>query len=188
MDEQIREGVGPAERIAAPRAAESMSVAGGERVWRPRGEGGAGRWFHPLVELTKSRVREFLREPEVVFWVFVFPVLLACALGIAFRNTEPEKVRIGVETANAAGADALVRAFANSPDVEAVALSPEEAAQGLRGGRLALVIKSAESGAAAAGPSAYTYRYDPTRPESRAARLAVDDALQRSLGRQDVTA
>jgi len=27
-----------------------------------------------------------LREREAVFWVFVFPVLLAAGLGIAFRN------------------------------------------------------------------------------------------------------
>ena len=28
---------------------------------------------HPLVELTLSRFREFVREPEAVFWVFAFP-------------------------------------------------------------------------------------------------------------------
>ena len=35
----------------------------------------------PLVELTRARLREFVREPEAVFWVFVFPVLMAIALG-----------------------------------------------------------------------------------------------------------
>ena len=39
----------------------------------------------PLVELTTARLREFLREPEAVFWVFAFPLLMAFALGIAFR-------------------------------------------------------------------------------------------------------
>src|SRR5262249_27184567 len=56
---------------------------------------------HPLIQLTLARLREFLREPEAVFWVFVFPVLLAFALGIAFRNTAPEKNRIAVENAGA---------------------------------------------------------------------------------------
>lgn len=32
------------------------------------------------------RILELKREPEVVFWVFVFPLLLAAGLGIAFRN------------------------------------------------------------------------------------------------------
>ena len=45
------------------------------------------RWTgHPLVQLTRVRYREFFREPEAVFWVFIFPVLLAAGLGIAFRN------------------------------------------------------------------------------------------------------
>jgi len=35
------------------------------------------------------------------------------------------------------------------------------------------------------GTLAVTYRYDTTRPEGRAARLAADDALQRALGRPD---
>ena len=33
----------------------------------------AVRVRHPLVELTLARVRELVREPEAVFWVFVFP-------------------------------------------------------------------------------------------------------------------
>ena len=32
------------------------------------------------------RMLELWREPEVIFWVFVFPLLLALGLGIAFRD------------------------------------------------------------------------------------------------------
>ena len=46
---------------------------------------------HPLLELTIARLKEFTREPEAVFWVFVFPLLLTLALGFAFR----EKAQIG---------------------------------------------------------------------------------------------
>lgn len=49
-----------------------------------------------LAELVLVRVREFVREPEAVFWTFVFPLLLAAGLGIAFRNRPPETVRVGV--------------------------------------------------------------------------------------------
>ena len=41
-----------------------------------------------LVQLTLVRFREFIREPEALFWVFVFPLLLAAGLGIAF-NAKP---------------------------------------------------------------------------------------------------
>ena len=50
---------------------------------RRASRGGAS---HPLVELTLARFREFLREPEAVFWVFAFPVIMSCALGLAFRS------------------------------------------------------------------------------------------------------
>src|ERR1700674_2992012 len=32
---------------------------------------------HAIVQLTLVLFREFWREPEAVFWVFVFPILLA---------------------------------------------------------------------------------------------------------------
>src|SRR5713101_4647197 len=63
---------------------------------------------HSLVQLTLVRFREFLREPEAVFWVFVFPILLATGLGIAFRNRPADVVKIGVvgpQLARALGAD-----------------------------------------------------------------------------------
>ena len=51
---------------------------------------------NPLVELTLARLREFLREPEAVFWVFAFPVLMALALGVAFRSERTQEVVVGV--------------------------------------------------------------------------------------------
>lgn len=56
---------------------------------RPRRE--TRRWTPgPVIEITRTRLYEFAREPGVIFWVFVFPVLLAIALGIAFRDRAPE--------------------------------------------------------------------------------------------------
>ncbi len=54
-----------------------------------------GRWsgyWHLLV----SRMKEMKREPEVVFWVFGFPLLLALGLGIAFRNKPADVSSIAV--------------------------------------------------------------------------------------------
>src|ERR1035438_4024180 len=44
-----------------------------------------GRWSG-YRQLLWVRILELKREPEVVFWVFIFPLLLAAGLGIAFRN------------------------------------------------------------------------------------------------------
>jgi len=136
-----------------------------------------GQPLHPLVELTLMRVREFLREKEAVFWVFIFPVLMTFALGIAFRNTGTDKTPVAIEAGTAESSE-IAGVLSRSPDITATVLSPDEAARALRSGKVSLVVKTNNDGV--------EYRFDPTRPESRAARLIVDDVLQRGVGRTDV--
>ncbi len=166
---------------------------------RMRSEPAEKQTLHPLAELTLTRVREFVREPEVIFWVFIFPVLLACALGIAFRNTAPEKIRIAVEDdGRSAQMATVLTSLERSTDVLPVLLGQAEAARALRTGNVALVVRLARTGEGESeisdprsqsstpiSQNAYpglVYRYDPTRPESRTAKLAVDDALWRGTG------
>ena len=143
-----------------------------------RNQPGAEQSFHPLVELTATRVREFLREREAVFWVFIFPVLMTFALGIAFRNTAPEITPVAIEATMDARANEAAQLLSASPEISATVMSATEAAQALRSGKVSIVVRpTADS---------FEYRFDPTRPESRTARLIVDDALQRGKGRTDV--
>jgi ABC-2 type transport system permease protein len=141
-------------------------VASERRGWRD----------HPLVQLTLVRYREFFREPEAVFWVFVFPVLLTAGLGLAFRNQAPERTPVAVVEGE--GARRVQETLAHSADVRAEVLSDTAAAQALRIGRVEIVVVPGAGGAV-------EYRFDPDRPESRTARLQVDDALQRASGRGD---
>jgi ABC-2 type transport system permease protein len=129
---------------------------------------------NPLVELTLSRFREFVREPEAVFWVFAFPVIMTCALGIAFRSRGAEPVIAGV--VEQAGADRIVEALEQSGGFTVRRLPPAEVERALRDGRAPVVIVPGTP------PS---YRYDEARAESQVARLAVDAALQRAAGRAD---
>jgi ABC transporter DrrB family efflux protein len=129
---------------------------------------------HPLVQLTLARMREFYREPEALFWVFGFPIVLAFALGIAFRNRGPGELRVAV--ARAAGDSTLGAALARAPGLTAVVLDSAAARLALRTGRVALLVIPGDP---------IVYRYDSTRTESRLARLAVDDAVQRLRGRSD---
>jgi ABC-type multidrug transport system permease subunit len=131
----------------------------------------------PLVQLTRARVMEFLREPEAIFWVFLFPVLLAVALGVAFRDKPPEPLPVGVEAG--AAAEARRAALAASGRVRPTVVERQEAERALRTGKLALVVLATDPP---------TYWFDPTRPDSRAARLEVDVALQRAAGRVDALA
>ncbi len=128
----------------------------------------------PLAELTLARVRELVREPEALFWVFVFPILLAGVLGLAFRSRPPEPLPVAV-VAGAHGESRLA-ALSESPDLEPTLLPEPEARQALRRGAVVLVVS---------GDDVPEYTYDPAQPDSRAARLAVDAALQRAAGRGD---
>jgi ABC-type multidrug transport system permease subunit len=128
----------------------------------------------PLTELTLARIRELTREPEAIFWVFVFPIVLTAILGLAFRSRPPEALPVAVVEGPLAGA--RLAALAKTPDLQANVLSEEEARQALVRGRVVLVVSSGETP---------VYSYDPTQPESRAARLAVDAALQQAAGRAD---
>jgi ABC-2 type transport system permease protein len=129
---------------------------------------------YPLVQLTLTRMREFYREPEAIFWVFGFPIVLAFALGIAFRNRGPGELQVAV--VRAAGDSALVRMLGAAPGLAVTLLDSGEARLELRTGRVALAVTP--------GPT-LVYRYDSTRTESRLARLEVDQAVQRARGRVD---
>jgi ABC-2 type transport system permease protein len=136
-----------------------------------------GPFDSALWHLTRQRMLVFLREPEAVFWVFAFPVLMALALGIAFRSQGPERARVAVEAGPRAAT--LARWLEASPDLRAAVLPPEQAAIALRRGRVAVLVRSGEP-----GPPVVTY--DPTRPETRLAYLATQDALERGAGRRDL--
>ncbi|MEO5822740.1 MAG: ABC transporter permease [Vicinamibacteraceae bacterium] len=125
----------------------------------------------PIVELTMARLREFLREPEAVFWVFAFPLLMAFALGIAFRQERAQEVVVGVVRHEAS---TLGQQLKDAKGIRVRTLEPGEVDAALRRGQVAVVLVP--------GPP-LVYRFDPSRPESRTARLVVDDVLQRQAGR-----
>jgi ABC-type multidrug transport system permease subunit len=125
----------------------------------------------PLVQLTLVRIREFMREPEAVFWAAMFPIMLSTGLGLAF-SARPEPV-VAI-----AAAPALVGQLRTEPGLDVRALAPDAARTALRNGEVALVVEPAEGGGVA-------FLYDDTNPEGRSARAAADRAIQRAAGRVD---
>ncbi|HEV8453920.1 MAG TPA: ABC transporter permease, partial [Gemmatimonadales bacterium] len=140
-------------------------------------EPGRGWTGHPLVQLTRVRYREFFREPEAVFWVFIFPVLLAAGLGIAFRNRAADRTSVAV-VATGPQAPRLVDAMRRADGLDVSLLTDSAASEALRIGNVAMVVVPSASGQV-------EYLYDDSRPESRTARLLVDEVLQRAAGRRD---
>jgi ABC-2 type transport system permease protein len=140
-----------------------------------------GRWSGYL-HLLMARMLELKREPEVVFWVFVFPLLLATGLGIAFRNKPGDASSVAIVAG--AGAQEVEGLLQRSPRPAAFKIDVQDsdaARKGFRLGKYDLVIEPD-------GAGGLRYRYDPARPESVLARSEVDDALQTAAGRKDVVA
>jgi len=129
----------------------------------------------PLLELTIARCKEFLREPEAIFWVFAFPILLTMALGYAFREKAPDRIPVGV--VDNAFAKQRHAALAKSPVLQPKIYPLEQGKEELRRGKLSLLVE---------GDATPVYRFDATRPDARTARVEVDDALQAAAGRRDV--
>src|ERR1700721_1400980 len=106
-----------------------------------------------LYQLTMVRFRLFLREPEAIFWIFIFPILLAAGLGIAFRNRPADVLQVGATTSQ------LTQAIDEVAGTHALAT----------GDILLLAIQK---------PDGVEYKYDDTNPDARAARLVADRAVQ----------
>lgn len=124
-----------------------------------------------LRELALLRIRTFLREPEALFWTFLFPILMAIGLGIAFGGDAD--VAVPVVVVEGSAADAHLPALQGSDDLEVTRLSPAAAAEALRRGEVDLLVGGSDS---------VVFRFDPTRSESRTARLLVDEAIQAGAG------
>ncbi len=133
--------------------------------------------LNPLYALTRTRILEFVREPEALFWVFAFPILMAVVLGFAFRDRPPDPVPVGVVQGSSAAA--IAEALTKSGTVRPAAYSTlAEGVEGLRTGKITLLVEEGAS-------SGLVYHFDPTRPDARLARLEVDGAIQASRGRVD---
>jgi ABC-type multidrug transport system permease subunit len=124
-----------------------------------------------LYQLTSIRFRLLFREPEAIFWIFVFPILLAGGLGIAFRNRPPDVLPVAATTPQ------LTQALAADKGLRATTMDEQTGAHALATGTILLL--------AIPEPGGVAYRYDDTNPDARAARLLVDRALQAAAGQRD---
>jgi len=127
-----------------------------------------------LYQLTSTRFRLFLREPEAIFWVFIFPILLAVGLGIAFRNRPADVLPVAATTTQ------LTQALAGDKGLSASTMDEAAGTHALAVGTINLL--------AIQRPDGVTYKYDSTNPDGRTARLLAESAIQTAAGRHDAVA
>ena len=130
-----------------------------------------------MVQLTLVRFREFIREPEAVFWTFIFPILLAAGLGIAFRQRGPDKLPVGVITRP--NSQSVVDALKKDSTLVVQSFDDSAGAKALRTGKIALLVEPTSR------PDSVHYVYDQSRGDAANARIVVDRAVQRGAGRVD---
>jgi ABC-type multidrug transport system permease subunit len=127
-----------------------------------------------LYQLTSARFRLFFREPEAVFWIFVFPILLSLGLSIAFRNRPADVLQVAATTPQ------LTAALNADKGLRATTLDQVEGAKELATGKILLL--------AVQGSGEVTFDYDDTNPDARTARLIAGQAVQRAAGQRDTVA
>lgn len=121
-----------------------------------------------LFQLTALRFRLFLREPEAIFWTFVFPIILAVGLGLAFRNRPADVLQVAATTPQ------LTQALATDKGLTATTLDVAAGTKALDTGHIELL--------AIQSPTGVVYKYDDTNPDARTARLLADRAIQNAAG------
>jgi ABC-2 type transport system permease protein len=124
-----------------------------------------------LVQLTMVRFRLFWREPEAIFWIFIFPILLAVGLGIAFRNRPADVLQVGATT------EQLTHALAADKGLAAATMSEADGTHALATGNILLL--------AIQTPDGVWYKFDETNPDARRARMVADRAIQTAFGRRE---
>lgn len=134
--------------------------------------------FSPLRELVMTRLREFYREPAIVFWVFGFPLLMALGLGAAFRSRPPELPRLGVvvNEKSEKNGKLLAALKADSGAVTEV-IEESSADRALSRAKIDALVVLERDG--------YVTRIDPTQEKSARAVLVARDILQGASGRKD---
>jgi ABC-type multidrug transport system permease subunit len=124
-----------------------------------------------LFQLTVVRFHLFFREPEAVFWIFAFPILLSVGLSIAFRNRPADVLRVAGTTAQ------ITQALNADRGLSAITLDETEGSNALATGKILLLAVQQRG--------SIKFGYDDTNPDARTARLIADRALQRSAGQRE---
>ncbi len=130
--------------------------------------------YSSLYQLTRIRFMLVWREPEAVFWIFIFPILLAVGLGIAFRDRPPDVLPVGATTVQ------LTRALAAENGLHALQMDESTGKHALDTGAIVLLAIEQQGGV--------VYQYDETNPDARNARLLADRAVQAAGGQREAVA
>lgn len=134
--------------------------------------------MHPIPSITLTRLKEFVRRPEALFWVYFFPVLMIIVLGNAFQHQPIETFNVDIIDND--HSTVVVDQLSNHPQIKTHLVGVEESSRRLRAGKSVLAVTSSPN---KDGQKQIAYRFDAKRPGASTAHNLVDDVLQDANGR-----
>jgi ABC-type multidrug transport system permease subunit len=136
----------------------------------------ASRSYWPLGQLIAARIKTFYREPMALFWVYGFPLLMALALGLAFRASPSEEITIDI--IGSGDVETVAEKFKADQRFKVVTPKKDEWVRRLQSGKTDLVIEVSPSSSAT-----IVFHDQPHRAESQKAVWAADNVLNRDPSR-----
>ncbi|MBM9499523.1 ABC transporter permease [Leptospira sp. 201903071] len=135
-----------------------------------------------ILQLVSIQLKEFYREPGILFWAFVFPIAMAGVLGIAFKNRGSEEVKIAVlensyqledlrktlEVGDSIEEKSALKdeSSRSLPSLKFLILSKEEAIRDLKRGKINLILEKTADGKV-------HFLFDPENPNAQRDYLLI---------------
>ncbi|MBN2071160.1 MAG: ABC transporter permease [Candidatus Krumholzibacteriota bacterium] len=133
-----------------------------------------------LRNLVGAQFKEYFREPEIIFWAMIFPILLSWLLGIAIGSGGKSVAKVAVVSGAEAPADSDV-AWVDSLTAEAgtklIPLSKDEALLALKKGKVSLLVERSQE-------NTLLYHFDPRNSEAERTWLLMERAAARHWGEE----
>jgi ABC-2 type transport system permease protein len=127
-----------------------------------------------LYQLTLVHFKTFFREPAILFWAILFPIIMAWVLGVAFANKQ-ETVRTvyvvssGTPPENLSGEKVIGAETGNAFRIKFHNTTEEEALRAIKRGVISLYIQTT-------GDS-IVYHFDPSNPDAQLTHLSLDRSI-----------
>src|SRR5438876_407714 len=97
------------------------------------------RW-QGFQQLVLARMREFYREPEALFWVYGFPLVLAVVLGFAFSGAKPDPPTVDIQASPSGDAAHQLKEKLEQAHLSVEIHNEDECQMRFRAGKTALYL------------------------------------------------
>jgi ABC-2 type transport system permease protein len=127
--------------------------------------------MNSLIQLILVHFRNFFREPAILFWALVFPILMAWVLGIAFssKGESQSTVYILNEDSRLTGTRVFGQGTGNSFRIHFELKDQEQAVRAIKRGEISMYAKTK-------GDSVIYY-FDPKNAEAQILHLVIEREL-----------